>query len=199
VKVGVMGKFGQFNKHDWWHGKRQEVTSIEEEADAVRRYETQLMEEALGTRPKKLLLLKNQMTAKECVEFFKKEALPQSEETLDGKLGLGFAPHRTGINYAVATETLAGGRAPASAAELLKQAKADAEAAGSAGAAPASPAGKATAEATPGPTGKEEKKVKKEEKKAKKEAKKEKKEAKKEKKEAKKAKKEEKKANKVRK
>jgi len=55
-KVGLMGKFGRYYVHDWYAKTRETATSISEEKDAVKAYEEELMQEALGNKPKKLLL-----------------------------------------------------------------------------------------------------------------------------------------------
>eukprot|EP00434_Breviolum_minutum_P026951 symbB.v1.2.023826.t1/scaffold2214.1/size85597/1 len=62
TKVGQMGKFGKYYLHDWYARKRDTTASIAEERGAVQAYEEELMQEALGMKPKKLLLAKKQMT-----------------------------------------------------------------------------------------------------------------------------------------
>lgn len=124
TKMGMMGKFGRYYLHDWYHKKREGVTAIDDEMDAVKAYEEELMQEALGLKPKKLLLAKKQMDEQELKEFLSKDKPegrrgrdqmgPQSkivnnefgeqvtEDDYVGKAylestikGLGFASHRT--------------------------------------------------------------------------------------------------------
>merc|ERR1711915_639420 len=78
------------------------VTAIDEEREAVQKFEEELMEEALGLRPKKHMLAKQKMTPEQMKEYFKeqkkltKEERIKEEEGNDKKQqGLGFAPHRT--------------------------------------------------------------------------------------------------------
>eukprot|EP00811_Abedinium_folium_P000724 NODE_10663_length_1337_cov_4.063636.p1 GENE.NODE_10663_length_1337_cov_4.063636~~NODE_10663_length_1337_cov_4.063636.p1 ORF type:complete len:311 (-),score=122.45 NODE_10663_length_1337_cov_4.063636:285-1217(-) len=123
TKIGQMGKFGRYYMHDWFQRKRDTTTSINEERTAIQAYEAELMDEALGRKPKKLLLAKRQVTEEELKEFLKKEKAGEldkdqmgpskkkvknehgTEEDAEeerGNLigeastkGLGFAPHRT--------------------------------------------------------------------------------------------------------
>lgn len=123
MKVGQMGKFGKYYMHDWYARKRDTTASIAEERGAVQAYEEELMQEALGLKPKKLLLAKKQMSEEELKEFLKskkedtgreamgpqkkvmrnelgEEVVTSNEDMLaeavrDGTLkGLGFASHR---------------------------------------------------------------------------------------------------------
>merc|ERR1719335_1638417 len=74
TKVGLMGKFGKYYVHDWYNRKRDTTESIESERSAVKAYEDELMQEALGLKPKKLLLAKKQMSEEEIKEYLKPEA-----------------------------------------------------------------------------------------------------------------------------
>lgn len=123
TKVGQMGKFGKYYLHDWYARKRDTTASIAEERGAVQAYEEELMQEALGMKPKKLLLAKKQMTEEELKEFLKSKKNDEGREAMgpqkkvmrnelgeevvtsnedqmaqavrDGTLkGLGFASHR---------------------------------------------------------------------------------------------------------
>jgi len=73
TKVGMMGKFGHYYKHDWYAKKRDSAESIESEMDAVKAYEHELMQEALGLKPKKLILSRRQLSVEDLEEFLKKE------------------------------------------------------------------------------------------------------------------------------
>eukprot|EP00930_Biecheleria_cincta_P034463 TRINITY_DN23820_c0_g1_i1.p1 TRINITY_DN23820_c0_g1~~TRINITY_DN23820_c0_g1_i1.p1 ORF type:complete len:299 (-),score=103.32 TRINITY_DN23820_c0_g1_i1:376-1272(-) len=71
AKVGTMGKFGKYYVHDWYARKRDTADSISEERSSVQAYEEELMQEALGLKPKKLLLAKQQMSEAELQAFLK--------------------------------------------------------------------------------------------------------------------------------
>jgi len=109
-----MGKQGRFQKADWWQHGRGDANRIEEEKGTVRQFEDELMQEALGLKPKKLLLQKKQLSPEEMQKLLQRE----KEETLQGEAedgagvssgaggssgagdgmaikGLGFAAHRT--------------------------------------------------------------------------------------------------------
>lgn len=80
TKVGLMGKFGRYQVNDWYARKRDTAASIEEERGAVQKYEEELMQEALGLKPKKLLLAKRQLSEDELKEFLKKDADKHAEQ-----------------------------------------------------------------------------------------------------------------------
>lgn len=73
TKIGTMGKFGRYSQHDWFSKKRDSATTIQEERKSIQAYEEELMQEALGLKPKKLLLAKKQLTEEELKEFLKKD------------------------------------------------------------------------------------------------------------------------------
>jgi len=135
MKVGQMGKFGKYYMHDWYARKRDTTASIAEERGAVQAYEEELMQEALGLKPKKLLLAKKQMNEEELKEFLKskkedngreamgpqkkvmrnelgEEVVTSNEDMLaeavrDGTLkGLGFASHRDAKLERIKAQTL---------------------------------------------------------------------------------------------
>jgi len=73
TKVGMMTKFAKYYVHDWYSKKRETTESIESERSAVQAYEEELMQEALGLKPKKLLLSKRQLTEEEMKDLLKRE------------------------------------------------------------------------------------------------------------------------------
>lgn len=81
TKVGLMGKFGRYQVHDWYARKRDTAESIDQERGAVQKYEDELMQEALGLKPKKLLLAKRQLTEEELKEYLTrdKEKAPEKK------------------------------------------------------------------------------------------------------------------------
>lgn len=114
VNVGLMGQQGKFSKYDWWQHKRgaEDVNKFTENSEkkAVRDFEDELMKEALGLKPKKLLLQKKKLTAEEMKQIMENQDKSQAEAAR-GKIGgnregeedmivgvtkgLGFAAHRT--------------------------------------------------------------------------------------------------------
>mmetsp|Transcript_30974 Transcript_30974/g.61075 ORF Transcript_30974/g.61075 Transcript_30974/m.61075 type:complete len:414 (-) Transcript_30974:172-1413(-) len=61
VKIGLMGKFGQYYKNDWWQqGKNEDAEEkqrqVDDELAVVKAFEEELMQEALGVKPKRLML-----------------------------------------------------------------------------------------------------------------------------------------------
>lgn len=62
VRVGVQGKFGRFSTNDWWIRKRENPEQLREEQEIVKRFEEELMQEALGVKPKRLLLIRGELT-----------------------------------------------------------------------------------------------------------------------------------------
>eukprot|EP00913_Durusdinium_trenchii_P012409 g11650.t1 len=130
-----MGKFGKYYLHDWYARKRDTTASIAEERGAVQAYEEELMQEALGLKPKKLLLAKKQMNEEELKDFLKakkndegreamgpqkkvmrnelgEEVVTSNEDQMaqavrDGTLkGLGFASHRDAKLERIKAQTL---------------------------------------------------------------------------------------------
>mmetsp|Transcript_12123 Transcript_12123/g.37939 ORF Transcript_12123/g.37939 Transcript_12123/m.37939 type:complete len:331 (-) Transcript_12123:76-1068(-) len=73
TKIGMMGKFGRYYMHDWYARKRDTPESIDNERSAVKAYEEELMQEALGLKPKKLLLAKKQLTEEEMKELLTRD------------------------------------------------------------------------------------------------------------------------------
>ena len=111
TKLGVLGKFGQYNKNDWWRNDKEgraASESLVSEKSSVKQMEDELMKEALGLKPKRLLLAKTKLNADDMNEILKKEegpsgraesskpAAPPADETEAGEeesravTGLGF-------------------------------------------------------------------------------------------------------------
>mmetsp|Transcript_25878 Transcript_25878/g.56747 ORF Transcript_25878/g.56747 Transcript_25878/m.56747 type:complete len:351 (-) Transcript_25878:102-1154(-) len=88
MKVGLMGKFGRYYTHDWYARKRDSAESIADEQESVQAYEQELMQEALGLKPKKLLLSKKQLSPEEFEEFIQRDKQKSKEQVSDGKRGL---------------------------------------------------------------------------------------------------------------
>mmetsp|Transcript_36966 Transcript_36966/g.110406 ORF Transcript_36966/g.110406 Transcript_36966/m.110406 type:complete len:357 (+) Transcript_36966:93-1163(+) len=73
TKVGMMTKFARYYVHDWYTKKRETTETIDSERNAVQAYEEELMQEALGLKPKKLLLAKRQLTEDEMKDLLRRE------------------------------------------------------------------------------------------------------------------------------
>jgi len=73
TKVGLMGKFGRYHVHDWYARNRDTPEGMKEELQTVQAYEEELMQEALGLKPKKLMLSKKQLSEEELKEFLKRD------------------------------------------------------------------------------------------------------------------------------
>ncbi|KEP64068.1 UNVERIFIED_CONTAM: hypothetical protein HHA_319670 [Hammondia hammondi] len=57
VKIGLHSRGGKFVKHDWWTKQRGgSAGDLDEEMQRVKQFENQLMGEALGQKPKNLLV-----------------------------------------------------------------------------------------------------------------------------------------------
>mmetsp|Transcript_18648 Transcript_18648/g.46556 ORF Transcript_18648/g.46556 Transcript_18648/m.46556 type:complete len:374 (-) Transcript_18648:249-1370(-) len=100
-KVGTMGRYGNFSRSDWWRHERGSGTTKQQEQQAIREFEDELMQEALGQKPKKLLLSKQQLTAREMQMALAKDdpdqagAEDDSGANIESAKGLGFAVHRS--------------------------------------------------------------------------------------------------------
>lgn len=134
TRVGLMGKFGKYIVHDWYINERQQTEKIENEMKDVQAFEEELMQEALGLKPKNLLLRKKEWTEEEWQKFrakdeHKKKAgedggsrdgigkvgggrdelcdeIQSKFTSTEETKGLGYAPHRTARLEAFKVETL---------------------------------------------------------------------------------------------
>jgi len=80
MKVGLMAKFGKYYVHDWYAQKRDTATSIDEERQAVQQYEEELMQEALGLKPKKLLIARKELSPEELAQVLMKETEKRTDQ-----------------------------------------------------------------------------------------------------------------------
>mmetsp|Transcript_75937 Transcript_75937/g.158384 ORF Transcript_75937/g.158384 Transcript_75937/m.158384 type:complete len:317 (+) Transcript_75937:186-1136(+) len=87
TKVGMMGKFGRYQVHDWYNRKRDTVESIQSERASVQAYEEELMMEAMGLKPKKLLLAKKQLTEEEIKEHLKRDDQKSADKSGRSQMG----------------------------------------------------------------------------------------------------------------
>jgi hypothetical protein len=63
TKLGVAGRFGKYDTNDWWRSNKsdsQDRHLLQEEKADLKRMEEELMMEALGIKPKRLLVSKHQ-------------------------------------------------------------------------------------------------------------------------------------------
>lgn len=90
VHVGVPGKFGQTNKHDWWKGdskSSQSSNSVADEKSRLKAMEAELMQEALGLKPKRLMVSKNRLSSDQVEDILKKEEHTERTEDDQQKRG----------------------------------------------------------------------------------------------------------------
>jgi hypothetical protein len=76
TKIGISGKFGQYSKNDWWRSKSSSEkpdASPEDERRSAKDLENELMQEALGLKPQRLMLAKNQLSADQMNIIVKKD------------------------------------------------------------------------------------------------------------------------------
>ncbi|KAF8822755.1 hypothetical protein IE077_002744 [Cardiosporidium cionae] len=82
LKVGMTTHGGNFYKHDWWtKGQTLEKTELAEELEVTRLYEDELMKEALGLKPQRLLTQKANLSVKQ-----KKLLLETSEKPVNQEI-----------------------------------------------------------------------------------------------------------------
>jgi len=81
AKLGNQGVTGNWRKNDWWQKDREKTTSISEEKKIIQNYEKQLFDEALGLKPKNLLLVKSKLSTDQMAELLKTKEIPKTENT----------------------------------------------------------------------------------------------------------------------
>eukprot|EP00915_Cephaloidophora_sp_WS-2016_P005402 GHVH01007144.1.p1 GENE.GHVH01007144.1~~GHVH01007144.1.p1 ORF type:complete len:216 (+),score=32.83 GHVH01007144.1:71-718(+) len=72
LRLGMLGKMGRYRKNDWW---LEGVGEVDNETEKLKRFEDTLLQEAVGARPKFLLLSKadrEQMEEQEMEENIKR-------------------------------------------------------------------------------------------------------------------------------
>lgn len=87
MKVGMMGKFGRYHMHDWYARKRDTVDNIQDERSSVQAYEEELMQEALGLKPKKLMLSRKQLSEEELKEYLKRDSDKSADKQGRAQMG----------------------------------------------------------------------------------------------------------------
>jgi len=80
MKVGLMAKFGKYYVHDWYAKNRDTCESIDDERAAVQKYEEELMQEALGLKPKKLLIAKKELSPEELKDVLMKDSERRADQ-----------------------------------------------------------------------------------------------------------------------
>ena len=76
TKLGVIGKFGQYQRNDWWRTSSESSNVADlrtEEKARAKKLEEELMQEALGSKPKRLLLAKSKLSSEQVSEVLKKD------------------------------------------------------------------------------------------------------------------------------
>ncbi|KAK2194514.1 bifunctional Multiple myeloma tumor-associated protein 2-like [Babesia duncani] len=83
VKIGQLKRRDKFYKHDWYlkPESKDSTENVMDEIELIKLYEKQVMEEVLGTRPKKLTLLKERPTRVEELRALLADSEPKLEDT----------------------------------------------------------------------------------------------------------------------
>ena len=63
---------GNWQKNDWWQKDREKAKTIDEERKAVKEYEDEIFKEALGLKPKNLLLVKSKLSTDQMKDLLRK-------------------------------------------------------------------------------------------------------------------------------
>ena len=95
AKLGVTARFGKYNTNDWWRNgkdKASESVSLLQEKNSVKQMENQLMMEALGVKPKQLMLAKSHLDMNDLSSSRDSRPKQEPEEPDESRnvSGLGF-------------------------------------------------------------------------------------------------------------
>lgn len=71
AKIGTQIS-GNWRKNDWWQKDRETTTKIDQERQAVKEYEDEIFKEALGLKPKNLLLVKSKLSTEKITDLLRK-------------------------------------------------------------------------------------------------------------------------------
>lgn len=83
AKLGVSAGFGKYNTNDWWRSEDKNTessSSLNDEKQSIKSKEDQLLMEAMGFKPKRLMLVKDQLDSNAIEGFLKKEEGPKLRE-----------------------------------------------------------------------------------------------------------------------
>ncbi|KAF4678323.1 hypothetical protein FOL47_000052 [Perkinsus chesapeaki] len=86
TRLGQLGKFGRWNRNDWWRKERRGAKQIEDERTSVQQYENEIMLEALGQKPKRLLLMRNDNLTPEQLAAIARGDNPDKPKDADGNV-----------------------------------------------------------------------------------------------------------------
>ena len=82
TKLGVAGRFGKYDTNDWWRSTKSDShdqPSLQAEKAEVKKMEEELMMEALGIKPKRLLVSKTQTDDDRPTDSLKSESANLSQ------------------------------------------------------------------------------------------------------------------------
>lgn len=91
AKLGQAGRFGKYSTNDWWRTSKDgpsQSSNLDEEKSRLKQIENELMMEALGVKPKRLLVARHEMNAENVNQVLKKEEpvipLPKKKSSESG-------------------------------------------------------------------------------------------------------------------
>jgi hypothetical protein len=97
TKLGQAGRFGKYSTNDWWRtfkDGQSRSSNLDEEKSRLKHIEDELMMEALGVKPKRLLVARHEMNAENVNQVLKKE---ESIIPLPTKKSHESGAHRGGV------------------------------------------------------------------------------------------------------
>ncbi|KAF4667492.1 hypothetical protein FOZ61_008208 [Perkinsus olseni] len=86
TRLGQLGKFGRWNRNDWWRTERKGAKQIEDERSSIQQYENEIMLEALGQKPKRLLLMRSDNMTPEQLAAIARGDDPDKPKDADGNV-----------------------------------------------------------------------------------------------------------------
>ncbi|EER00224.1 Multiple myeloma tumor-associated protein, putative [Perkinsus marinus ATCC 50983] len=86
TRLGQLGKFGRWNRNDWWRTERRGAKQIEDERSSIQQYENEIMLEALGQKPKRLLLMRSDNMTPEQLAAIARGDDPDKPKDADGNV-----------------------------------------------------------------------------------------------------------------
>jgi hypothetical protein len=100
TQLGNQGRTGIWKKNDWWQNTREKTSSINEERKAIQEYEKEIFAEALGQKPRNLLLIKSKLSTDQMKDMFRPKSVGKREETNGKKRKVeGFKTVADGLGF----------------------------------------------------------------------------------------------------
>ncbi|KAH0488785.1 MAG: hypothetical protein KVP17_000955 [Porospora cf. gigantea B] len=79
LRIGMLGRFGRYHKNDWWWKGRGDQAAGSERGQ-LKDFEAELLEEAIGSKPRRLLLTSDERAEKEEAGEMPEEPTPLGVE-----------------------------------------------------------------------------------------------------------------------